>query len=527
MKLPGFPVAKPGETFTSLVARHLTRGAIPMSLHLRLLRLSLQWANSIIPYDLRPFASLMPAGHPWEEAPEVIAKDHTLVPLFLHFANPKRATATLNNIISGTSKRPTGSLGIANSIPSNRYSAARFCPDCVAHDLKAFGFSVLRREHQPVFVTMCAKHARPLHFNCLRCRNNRKAIGMWQMAGHCKCYQPDTPPLLEADLDPKIKEASLWLSQQVATILAAPDITPSVPVAANLLAALKNNGFVVAQGGLDLASMTDALIDRFSEPFLRQLGLGSWCDRIGQRPNRVLVAGVIEGRTIPPVLRALLLTRLVTNDVASLWSPVAHEVAPRRTYVAYGYARRSRNSETHLDKEIIISAISAAKERITIAARRLGIETYILAAEVRHHGICLSLPQATIERLGAKRIAAVRKALVQGISKVEIQKCYDISAWAIRRIELDQPGLSDAHRKATSRLHLRKNRTMLLSFFRDNPGKSRHAFRTHHVGAYEFLRRYDSDWLQAHFPKPVHPSKKSSQKAFEEPRRTGSNSIKL
>ncbi len=92
MNLPGFPVAQRGETFASVVARFLERSAAPRTLLLEMLGLYLASPSSAVPHNLRQFASVLPEGHPWAGAPEVIAKGHTLVPLFLHFAHPERAS---------------------------------------------------------------------------------------------------------------------------------------------------------------------------------------------------------------------------------------------------------------------------------------------------------------------------------------------------------------------------------------------------------------------------------------------------
>lgn len=139
---------------------------------------------------------------------------------------------------------------------------------------------------------------------------------------------------------------------------------PSVSVAANLLAGLKNAGFALPNGGLDPKAMTGALLDKFGEPFLRQVGAGGWCDRLGRRPNHVLSASVIDGRAVPAVLRALLLARLVTDDIASLWSAAAPEPVQKRDYQPVGYGRRSRVNSTHFEEEVIVSAIEAADGKI-------------------------------------------------------------------------------------------------------------------------------------------------------------------
>lgn len=512
-KIPGFPVAQPGETLTSVVARHLARSSTPKVRHLKLLGLRITSATSLIPHDLQPFASILPLGHPWEGAPERIAQDHTLIPLFLHFAHPKRAKETRTAIIAGDSTNPAASLGITVSQSRSQLHTGKFCPDCLAHDLKTLGYPVFYRQHQASFVRMCPVHARPLHSRCMNCQSPRNATRMWQVAGYCGCANPLTQPLLETGLDAKIEAGWLWLSQQVSTLLAAP--IPSEPIATKLFSALKNGGFASPRGGLDSDAMTEALLDRFDETFLRQLGLGSWCEPppIKQRPSRVLTRSVLDGRRLPNVLRILLLARLVTDDIAALSSPVAAELAPKANRLPTGYGRRTSSNRSHVDKDAITSALNAAGGKITVAAQRLGVHSYVLAADMRYHRIRMPLPTITARRLGAARIAAVHESLAQGVPKNEIERRHSVSEWTILLIELDQPELGDTHREATVLMQQKKHRYALTSFLRSNPSESRHTFATHHAGSYDWLREYDRAWLDEHLPTPVSGGRRGPRKA--------------
>lgn len=141
--------------------------------------------------------------------------------------------------------------------------------------------------------------------------------------------------------------------------------------------------------------------------------------------------------------------------------------------------------------------------------------TSALGREVRNRGIHLPLAPTSVKQLGTKRIAAIRKALVQGIPKIEIRKQYDVSDWAIVRIELDQPGLGDAHRIATVSLQKKKHRAALLSFFRNSPGESRRTFAIHHPGTYDWLQRYDRDWVGTHLPKPAYSGPKNPRRVLK------------
>ncbi len=516
MNLPGFPVAQRGETLASVIARHLERSSGARLRLLQLFGLYFASPSSVIPPDLRQLASILPPGHPWEGAPEVIAKGHTLLPLLLHLAHPERASAVLRTVISGNSGNPSATFGISATVFRDFRHMARFCPDCIAHDLKTYGFPVLYRQHQPLFVTMCAAHARPLRSNCLCGQGSRQAVGRWQMAGRCGCSEPRTPQLLEADLDAKSEENWLWLSRQVATILAEPGFTPKIHIAANLLMALRCEGFASPHGGLNQNAISESILDRFSEPVLSQLGVGHWRNSRDYWAGRTLSRNVIDGRRIPSLLRMLLLARLVTDDISSLWSPVASNPVQQSARLPLGYRTSFSLKRKRIEKEAIESALDAAKGRLTVAAERLGVSFCTLAADLRHHHIHLPLSTVTSKRLGAKRIAAIRDALKHGIPRSKVQRQYDVSAWSILLIELDRPELCEAHRVASVIRQRKKHRDALLSFLRSHPGKSRNEFAERHAGSYFWLRKYDRAWLQSHLPAPRWGHRKGKRKVLRD-----------
>jgi hypothetical protein len=344
---------------------------------------------------------------------------------------------------------------------------------------------------------MCAVHGRILRFNCPCARGSTKSIRRWQTAGRCGCSEPRSPQVLEADLDPKSEENCLWLSRQVVTILAQPDFTPKANITANLLAALKRCDFVGKKRNcLDSNVLTESLLDLFTEPFLRHLGLARWCENPTLGPGTLVGRSMIEGKEIPSPLRILLLARLVTDDISSLWNPVAPNTEQQRPL---GYSRNNSNRE-RIDREAIKAALDAAKGKLAVAAERLGVRLSTLAADLRHHHIRLPLSKVTSKRLGAKRIALVREALVQGVQKCKISRLYDVSEWSILLIELDRPELYDAHREATIIRQREKHRSALLSFLRDSPGESRRAFAKRYAVSYQWLSKYDRSWLHSHLP---------------------------
>ena len=517
MNLPGFPVAQPGESFASVIARYLERSAGGRLRLLELFGLRFTSPSSVIPQDLRQFASVLPEGHPWKGAPEVIAKGHTLLPLLLHFTHPERAAAVIRTVISGNSGNPSASLGISATVSRDFWHTGRFCPDCNTRDLKAFGFPIFYRQHQPLFVTMCAAHARPLRTNCLCGQGSRQAVGRWQMVGRCGCSEPRTPQVLDANLDAKSEENWLWLSRQVTTILENPKLMPKVHIAANLLTALKVGGFASLHGGgLSQSAISESIFDWFSEPVLIQLGVGHWHDSRYHWAGRALTRNVIDGRRIPSLLRMLLLARLVTDDIRTLWRSEAPNHVPQRDLLPSSYRTNFHLNRKRIEKEAIESALDAAKGKLTVAAKRLGVSFSTLAADLRHHHIHLPLSTATSKRIGAKRISAIRDALENGVPKSEVQRQYHVPVWSILLIELDRPNLNDANREATAVRKREKHREALLSFLRSRPTESRNEFAKRHAGSYYWLRKHDRAWLQSHLPAPRWGHRKGKKKGFKD-----------
>ncbi|WP_197467173.1 TnsD family Tn7-like transposition protein [Collimonas arenae] len=478
----------------------MARSPATKSRHLDQLGLRIASANSLVPNNLPPFVEVLPASHPWADTPSRIILDHTLIPLFLRFSTAERSAEVIAEIAAGRSRNPTATVGLTPSRSTKLLHKAKICPDCVARDIATHGFPVLYRQHQPSFVRMCDVHAKPLYWNCVRCQELHRHTRMWQMAGRCNCHSPLTQAVLNADLNVKTDENWLWLSHQVAIILGYSNVPTDHSITEKLLNCLKENGFSGTTGGLDSSAVADALNERFGRSFLQQLDLGNWCELLsnGHRANRVLSRDVIEGRKIPNVLHVLLLARLVVADISILSDmELTSKVQEKRCPTGYG--RRASSCQA-LDNRTIDLAVQSTEGKITVAARVLGVHSYVLAAEMRRNGLRLPLPNVTAKRLGIKRIHAIQEALKKGIPKKDIQHLYKISEWSILLIELDDLDLSNAHRNATIERQRENHRTALLKYCEDHPSPSRSAFVTMHAGAFDWLREYDRTWLEGHLP---------------------------
>lgn len=504
MRLPGFPVAVTGETVPSVVGRHLLRTAGPKSRGLSFLGLRFASANALVPPDLTKLVDSMPYGHPWSGNARAIVLHHTLVPLYLHFADPKRRASVLASMESNASANPAASLGLTTHAVRRLATNYKFCPGCVAHDKSAegHGFPVIYREHQPPFVRVCAEHRKPLLFGCTECQFGRTATSRWRMAGQCDCKSPMHIPAHFIGDDPTFEAGVLWLAQQTRIILQTESPGPEASPMASLREALASSGFA-SRGGVDSDAIATALNSRFGLALLSGLGVPEMArTAAGTRwAGRLLGASAASGERIPDVLRSLLLTSLVADGVDGLWGQRSETAAPSER-VPRGYS-----SQRQLDRELLSTAsievaLKASKGKIAAAATRLNVSPSKLAVDMQRQGIRLPLPAATAGRLGPALIAAVQGALRAGTPKIEIQRSLGVSEWSIQLIELDSPTLRDAHREATIELQREGHRDAVLLHRQLHPSAGRFDLQTDCAAAFDWLRSFDSEWLKENLPKP-------------------------
>jgi Tn7-like transposition protein D len=502
VKLPGFPVAVPGETVASVVARHLERTAGPRSRSLSVLGLRQAAANALVPSELAKLADSMPDGHPWSANPDEIVVRHTLVPLYLFFADPKRSASVLRLIQTGSSANPAASLGLTAAATRKLTTGYKYCVDCVAHDVSKRGFSVAYREHQPPFVRACVLHLKPLVFGCSVCWLDRKALSMWRMAGRCRCEAPQNLPAYTASTDPIYETGVLWLAKQVRTILSNDGSPPKTSLAVQLREALVSKGFA-GRTGLDSEAIKSALIARYGSALLQELGASESTRTLaGSRwPSRLLGSNVLNGERTPDVLRCLLLAGLVANEIGDLAESLAKPVEPAASEPS-GYSTAKELGREMLATDAIETALRASTGKIAAAALSLGVSPSRLAVDMQRQGICSPLSATTAKRLGSELIANVRRALQTGTPKIEIQRSLGISEWSIQLIELDSPALRDEHRIATIKLQRERHRGAVLQHRHLHPSASRSEVVADCPAAFDWLWNFDSDWLESNLPSP-------------------------
>lgn len=507
MRLPGFPVAEPGETVASVVARHVERTAGPRSRSLEILGLRRAAAHSIVPLKLANLADSMPQGHPWAANPREIVVGHTLVPLYLHFANSKRRESILASIQAGSSLNPAASLGLTITASRNLTTRYKFCPECVANDAKTLGYSVIYREHQPAFVRVCAVHLTPLLFDCTQCATSRKALSTWRMAGRCRCEDPQNQPAHTQRDDPAREAGAIWLAKQVRRILSGQCFHPELSPTKWLRGALIAAGYGT-RSGLNSDAIVSALVARHGRLLLRELDISeSALLTTGSRwPSRLLNPTVIAGDKTPDFLLSLLLTGLIEDDTCGFTEP-SSETTPKATQAPSGYSRPKELRREILSKITIEDALKASNGKLAAAAQRLKVSPSRLAIDIQRQGMQFPLSSLAKKRLGVSLIDSVRTALRTGIPKIQIEHSLGISEWSIQLIELDCPALRDEHRESTIKHQREEHRSAVQQYQQLHPSAGRSDVMTECSAAFDWLRNFDAEWLEANLPTPKYTGK--------------------
>lgn len=499
MRLPGFPVPEPDETVHSVVSRHLQCAATHATRHLAILGLDRTFATAVAPPDIARLAGAMPLGHPWLAEPSLILTHHTVVPWCLAFAQPGLATKVLKDLVSGEVKNPAATLGLTTQKAS--MAGAKFCPECVQSDEQERGFSVFYRQHQPTIVKVCAKHRRPLQWNCRACQVTAKAADSWQMAGRCKCKHPIEPPACSTSLDAWTMDGLVWMAVQVQAVLTSFDVQTGAVAPAALLDRLKQAGFG-ARTGLDTSAIKGALSKRFGKLFFSEIGCPDLVDQSEplRWPAKVLSSNVIAGERKPNSIKMLLLASLVCDDISQLrndWFQPNGSAGPE---VPRGYGSKGVLNRPLLSARDIQDALAQKSGMLSAAAQLLSVSPSALAVDMRRLGMNCPLTPQMRKRLGADKISEVKAALGAGMAKQVIQRELGISEWSLQLIELDEPALTHIHRKATVELQRQAHRQAIVSYLASNPAASRSELARDCAGACDWLRRFDARWLEKVWP---------------------------
>lgn len=209
-----FPDPYPDELFYSLCARYSERMQYPgkTAVNQELFGLHLTTASIDLPGHLDFFMAALPPGHSCRDLSRVI-EQHTLWPLYRPFLSIKRQQAVLAAMQGISSHRPDLHAGTAGTnIPRPEW--LRFCPGCVEEDRARYGECYWHRLHQAAGVHVCPIHEVPL-------ANSAVGVG-WRRAsaGFIAAESALQPPMPRARPLPQFRiELLLALARDAAWLL--------------------------------------------------------------------------------------------------------------------------------------------------------------------------------------------------------------------------------------------------------------------------------------------------------------------
>lgn len=490
MRLPSLPIPKAGETIHSLVARHLARHASSRAAMLGIMDLKTSAAHGFIPSGALGLADIAPRGHPWHDDPRRMLEYHTLIPLFSSFFRLNLRLELMDHILNGTGNYARALIG---SLPKEglQTKTYRYCQSCLARDLLS-GIPVSYRHHQPSFVRVCAEHCEPLVNGCTACFTSARGGSRWVMAGTCDCANPHFPPETIERRSGQFK-TWLWIARQVKVLIDNPPpqhVSLSLKLSNRMLLRFKS------PFGLNAQQISDEIQAAFEADILQTFGITLNAESGPYWPVKMVNRGVDVERG--PLLRSLILSKLVCEDVSDLYTdperPSLIVSAAKNSYTNIR-AERSR----HLTKEELVAALSKHEHVLSKAAESMGMWLYPFVGALIAHGIKSPLPERYIKLLGTK-LDKIRNELKSGLPKKEIAERYGITLNVMDRIQLDQPQLAEDHRTSVF-LRLRSHHRKSFEEYRSaHPDATRDQIAKALIGALNWLRPHDAEWLREAWP---------------------------
>ncbi len=507
MRLPAFPVPFPEETVRSVLSQYVNRTAGPVARSLAVFGLPRHPTDGVCPRFPAKLAAAMPLGHPWQDNPEEIVLGHTLVPLYLAFARPGHAQPLLERLLVGDTSNPAAALGVTQSKTAS-VSLARYCPDCVHESQRDRGVAVIYRSHQIGFVGLCLTHRSVLRAECLNCAQRSKTSRIWRQLRMCTCSNDSNRKLLPSDINDIELEGWIWLAKSVSE-LAKTNAPPRTDRHERLLAAVSRTSMrdVRSQG---LQSHIEGVLNkRFGPSFLIRLKQtepslqsNAWVLKCLAEPGEG--RGILSG-----VLKHLLITAALVDDVADLDSILPPDVQPSQERKPLGYGVRQPTKSKGLSDAAIREAFGKGAGRLYSAAAILGLHSHELAGTMIARGMALPMSQEARNRIGESAILSYKQLCAEGVAKTEILRQLGMTDWSRTLIELDDPSLPGLHREAYIRQQRDKHRRAVDEYLDLNQGAGRNDLTLALPSAVDWLRSFDKDWLRSAVQrkKPTNPGR--------------------
>lgn len=411
-----------------------------------------------LPTGLDGLVARLPPGHPYTS--QGLIYGHTTFPYYCWFISTRR-TERAEQVLRGV---PQGNLmsvlGImAGTVPSTEY--LQFCPHCFESDLETYGCAYWHRTHQLPGVLVCPTHV-------IRLRQSPHARASRVSRRHFYSLDQDALPgsALNVPDEPgfqtlvQIADDTLWLLSNVAGA--------GIDLLSRYRALTAARDYARDTGYVWLTRIRAAIVDSYGEDFLSGMGCA-----VGGRGEDWLSRLVRKSKSGAHPLQHILLCRLLGVSVQDL---LTLDPAALR----------------HLAGDALPGGEPACSTRNRRApGTRMGAPSPEWEERLREYVADRSLT-----------LTAIAAALKAGRFVVQ-QHAKRLGVWRPEWRMSDGPRVSRSERRVRSR---EKNRTIWETLRVAHPTLSRSQLGMHAPNTYQWLIRYDSEWLNQSSP-PVRPSR--------------------
>lgn len=504
-RLRSFPIPKTGETVYSLFSRYATRTGFQDKIILESLtnQRLVSALLSAVPGHIPKISTLVPEKHPWTEAKYTLLTN-TAFPYYTYFDSPeKRETTTATTLSENHAHKITMSLGLTvyplDACPEH----PRFCPACVEEDIIKPGFAYYRREHQLPGVVVCWRHGDILNHGCAVCGTYPIINHSLCMPGRCGCSGQIAPLVADENL-PQNHEALTWFAQQSALMVNSQG-TACENIRHDLRSFAMDHG--ISKGSLlDYHKLASAINSRYGAEFLNWLGAPAFVDGCPAPWVRRLLYSQLNDQKRSPAIFFLLIIGTFFDSISAFEESIISREQSTSQSKATSTSVQTKSSDfkSRLTEHQIKTIIDLSKKPpcgIPGIADRLGVKVADVVATIKGLKLQFPLTARTIKRLGVETIAAIRRDLLAGIDKTQIQKLHNCSEWSVDLIVLDDPSLNDKHKEAREARKLNEHKSVLVKLLENDPLLTRTKLQEEiSSGTYEYLLKHDPEWFDKTLP---------------------------
>jgi hypothetical protein len=456
-----------------------------------------------VPGYLQTISRSVPAGHPWTD-PRITISRNTLFPYLTYFDTPSvrnKVADILQRQELGPSVRMT--LGLCAYRCGLLPRRPRVCPECILADDFAGGFPYFHREHQAPGVAVCWLHGSVLAHGCVVCGPYPLRGRSLSMAGRCFCSGTMTPLPAYSQL-PENRVVLQWIANESAYMISVEE-TRVASVREALRSLAMKNGHHVGKS-VSYLKLAEAMENRFGADVLNWLGYPAWTDHKPSAWVRRSLPRQEENRRKPTLVILLLVGLLADSvkkfeDIANqtlLESSEAHEATLRETSYPgrVGARTKSCNEYPQLSEVLVANqyCLSAAAEQLHLSLDQLRRQALIQKIRV-------PLSPQTSSRLDSAKLASICADLESGHPQKHVRKAHGISSCALIRVQLNSPGLYQAHRDASALRVRELHRRRILQQLATNSAATRNSICTSVPGSYDYALRADKEWFHASVPR--------------------------